>query len=266
MFNKDEIKMNPQGDNKGCPHFGDHSICPVPMDKCPCPGRSLRVDLVRVHEMEAKRWAMELHDGLIPLISSVKMQVEYLGELLPQRLSRSRDQVAVIKENLDDLYSEVHSLCSNLRPAIHVDFDLLIMMRSYIERFCREGRLAYTLDLPASIEGPFDPVLEVVLFRTLQECLNNVKKHSHASKIAVKLMTDPERCVLRVEDDGRGFDTGSIIGSELLASGRIGLLNMQERAQMLGGQLTVTSQPNCSTVVELKLPWLGRHGSDLACL
>jgi signal transduction histidine kinase len=139
------------------------------------------------------------------------------------------------------------------------------MMRSYIERFCRENQLDYELNLPNQIESQFDPILEGVMFRFLQECLHNVKKHSRAGKVSVTLRTDdPVKCVLLVEDNGRGFDTKAINSSELLASGRIGLLNMQERAHILGGHLTIKSQPG-QTIVELDLPWLGQYGSDLGC-
>jgi two-component system sensor histidine kinase DegS len=251
--------------DKACPKIGDHTVCPVPMDQCPCSGRRLRINYVRLQEREAKRWAMELHDGLIPHIASVKMEVEYCAELLTNSNCKVRAQVDLIKDKLDVLYSEVRSLCSNLRPASQIDFDLLIMMRSYIERFCRENQLDYELNLPNQIESQFDPILEGVMFRFLQECLHNVKKHSRASKVSVTLRTDdPMKCVLLVEDNGRGFDTKAINSSELLASGRIGLLNMQERAHILGGHLTIKSQPG-QTIVELDLPWLGQYGSDLGC-
>jgi signal transduction histidine kinase len=121
--------------DKACPKIGDHTVCPVPMDQCPCSGRRLRINYVRLQEREAKRWAMELHDGLIPHIASVKMEVEYCAELLTNSNCKVRAQVDLIKDKLDVLYSEVRSLCSNLRPASQIDFDLLIMMRSYIERF-----------------------------------------------------------------------------------------------------------------------------------
>jgi signal transduction histidine kinase len=71
------------------------------MDQCPCSGRRLRINYVRLQEREAKRWAMELHDGLIPHIASVKMEVEYCAELLTNSNCKVRAQVDLIKDKLD---------------------------------------------------------------------------------------------------------------------------------------------------------------------
>ncbi|MGE4273635.1 MAG: sensor histidine kinase [Desulfitobacterium sp.] len=257
-----EVRAKTQ--KKDCPNLGHESVCPVEMQDCPCPGRKLRIETVEVQEMEAKRWAMELHDGVLPLLASLNMEVEYCAELAQEGAFEVQEQLFLIKHHVGSIYEEIRHLCSQLRPSALGDYrNLLKMIHSYVERFCQENQLQAQIDLPQESLGEYDINVDIFLFRILQECLSNIRKHAKAQKVHVQLTLEKRNFILIVSDDGRGFVPDQLDKNSLLSTGKIGIINMRERASIMGGDLTIVSQLHRGTTVRLSIPRLGHHGSDL---
>jgi signal transduction histidine kinase len=98
------------------------------------------------------------------------------------------------------------------------------------------------------------PELETTIYRICQESLNNVFKHSRASQVEVRFVAGPDAAVLCIEDNGCGFQVEETMIHAALA-GNVGLRGMRERAQVLGGSLTVKSEPGHGTLVEARIPY-----------
>jgi len=94
---------------------------------------------------------------------------------------------------------------------------------------------------------------ELVLFRIAQEALNNVRRHSGASRVNVEVQYCPNKVRLQIQDNGRGFNAPERM-SDLVSSGRLGLTGMQERARTLGGTLLIQSEPDQGTAVIVDVP------------
>ena len=97
-----------------------------------------------------------------------------------------------------------------------------------------------------------NPLVEVTLFRIIQECLNNVRKHAEANEVEVRLKIMEAEIEVSIEDNGRGFDPNAVTSNTM--EGGIGLFSMRERAELVGGNLSVESSPGNGCQVSLHIP------------
>lgn len=206
--------------------------------------------VVDAQEAERQRIARELHDATGQALTAIALGLRgletHLESATPDN-ARLAGQVREIKSFSTHALGELRQIISDLRPPILDDMGLAAALKWYVQGF--EGRRA--------IAGAFildgDPLRlpsehETVLFRIAQESLTNVAKHAAASAVTVLLRFEPGRVCLLVEDNGRGFAAGEA------HSGGWGLLGMQERAALLGGQCLVESQPGQGTRVWTTVP------------
>jgi signal transduction histidine kinase len=153
-------------------------------------------------------------------------------------------------ENLalvDQAIQQVRDLASDLRPAILDDLGLAEAMSWYAERETRRAGIELRLDLE-DVDGKLPTALETACFRIVQEALTNAIRHSGAKSVEVELRAEAGAVRVCVRDDGKGFDAGSL--RRAAAAGKShGLLNMQERAELAGGELTIDSMPGRGTAI-----------------
>ena len=202
---------------------------------------------------ERIRIAHEMHDGLAQVLAYVntKAQVirEYLRQEKPQVAEEHLEQLAVAAR---DVYNDVRAQILDLRTTAPSESGLIDSLRDYIEQWSRHTQLAATTDLPAHLD--LAPDVELQLLRIVQESLTNVRKHSGATTVSVLLTKENHQIELTIEDDGGGFDLEQIDGPAAPHSPRFGLTTMQERAEAVGGRLTIRSTPGQGTRVHLLLP------------
>ena len=204
--------------------------------------RALRERITRVtlaHEEERRRLSRELHDGLGPSLAAIGNRIRTCQLVIrsdPQEAERGLEEIT---RSLKGHVQEVRELIYDLRPLALDQLGLMGAINQQAERLRQETGVQVFVGGLESIE--LNPLVEVTLFRVLQECLTNVQKHADASTVDVKLQIMDNDLEVRVKDDGRGFDT------EKVASGAvekgIGLVSMRERAELLGGSLSVQSSP-----------------------
>nr|MBI2904232.1 sensor histidine kinase [Chloroflexota bacterium] len=140
---------------------------------------------------------------------------------------------------------------ADLRPPHLDDLGLASTLRWYAKDLQNHAPLEVTVEI-AGDERPLNSAIKIALFRVAQEALNNVIKHSGAEHARVRLDYELDAVRLRVEDDGCGFDVaGPIMGRRT----SWGLLGMQERAALLGGQFRVESRPGAGTQVDMVIPY-----------
>lgn len=217
--------------------------------------RALSSRLVDRQESERKFVAQELHDGIGGKLTGVKYSIEKIIN----ELQRNKDP---LKASLEDILSIVHDaidetqrIYRNLHPAILDDLGLNAALRS----LCREFMEVYTtISIETHFEVPEklipDP-LKILIYRILQEALNNVAKHSQADtvKASLRLVDYDNQVELVIEDNGQGFDLKGVQAMDFQNRG-IGLKSIKERTVVFGGALYVQSKLGQGTAIRVSWP------------
>src|SRR5512142_1085304 len=146
------------------------------------------------------------------------------------------------------ILDNLHRLAMDLRPASLDHLGLVPALRQYVQLVGERQGLVTQFEAIGFDNGRLPSEVETALYRIVQEALTNVVKHAHASQADVLLQWQGERVVLVIEDGGVGFVTGED------HPGRLGLLGMKERAEMLGGSLTIESRPGAGTTIAVNIP------------
>jgi len=215
--------------------------------------RLLSSQLLRAQEEERKRISRELHDSIGQSLSAIKFGVESaLGEIDEGTARVSTNSLKALIPLAQEAIEEVRRIQTNLRPSVLDDLGIL----PTINWFCREFQTIYSdirvekqIDVQEN-EVP-DP-LKIVIYRVLQEAMNNVAKHSQADLAELSLTTAQRKIHMTIADNGIGFDPNEALSR---ASGRgLGLSSMKERTQLLGGILEVDSTKGKGTVIRASWP------------
>ena len=206
---------------------------------------------IEASEQERRRWARELHDETMQELGALKvMQESALATedptVLATALAKSADQVTRVIEGLDELINE-------LRPASLDQLGVQAAVESLVAPMAARSGLSIEADMDLAFEGGraairHEPEVENALYRIAQESLNNVVKHAEAHHVRVAITEDDSRVTLIVEDDGKGM--GEREGDRQ----GFGLIGMRERAEQLGGELTVAPAKDGGTRVTAVLP------------
>lgn len=210
----------------------------------------LRQSLV-VAERERARWARELHDTVLQGMGSRRLLLSSaLKSGDSQRLSRA------VEEGLRDVVrdiDELRRLITELRPATLDQLGLVSALEDLAERVSHAGEFELEADMEVD-PGRLGPELETVVYRLVQEALNNVAKHAGAERVQLQVRIAEGRLDLLVSDDGRGFDLAK-------KHSGFGLAGMHERVELTGGELQIETKPSAGTKVIASIP-LTALGAD----
>lgn len=209
--------------------------------------QALSASLQSVREQERTAIARELHDELGQMLTGIRMEVSWLGGRLAEGQQSLTDKVASLKRQIDQSIASVRRMSSELRPPVLDDLGFAAAAGWYVDQFSARTGLPVSLTLP-EVDPPRGDAVATALFRVLQESLTNVARHAGASHVEVALGFADARWTLSIRDDGVGFV------HEPGRRGDIGLVGMRERAQILGGQFSVTTAPGAGTLIEVRIP------------
>ena len=210
--------------------------------------RSLTGRLIHAQEEERRRIARELHDDLNQGLALLAIELDLLAQKSPESVALLGDRLHELSSRVKKLSSAVHNLSHLLHPSKLEQLGLVASIRSLCKELARDHEMEIEFvdrQLPPSI--PADAAL--CLYRIAQEALQNVLKHSGAQHARVDLQGSEDAVVLRITDEGAGFDPGSV-GEK----GGLGLVSMRERLQMLGGTIVINSRPGEGTRIDVRLP------------
>jgi len=216
--------------------------------------RSLSSALIDARENEQKRIALELHDELGQSLAALKLQIRAVENRCLGTGSRTERAVAEelteIRTSINEIIENVRRLSQNLSPVIIDDLGLDAAIEHLINRFAEVYRIGCVFHGP--MPGHFlDRQSHLLVYRLLQEALNNCGKHAQAGRVAITSSIGEETYHLCVEDDGCGFDQAQVAKR---SGGGFGLSAMAERVEMLAGKMQVASSPGKGTRVEFSFP------------
>jgi PAS domain S-box-containing protein len=214
--------------------------------------RLLPLRIIEAQEAERLRVARELHDGVNQLIASAKMRLRKVEDGVVSLNPAAREILARCSRLLVQALEENRRIAHNLRPSDLDEFGLAAATRNFCKELQSRTKLKVKYSI-ARIDQRLAPALELNLFRILQEAVNNIEKHARAGEVRLRIAVHGDSIILRIQDDGRGFD------SKRGRAGRgkwrgIGLTNMRERAEFLGGTCTVESAPKQGTTITVRVP------------
>jgi two-component system sensor histidine kinase NreB len=215
--------------------------------------RRLPHRIIEAQEAERLRVARELHDGVNQIIASAKMRLRKVQDLSATLSPAAREILIRCDKLLVQALEENRRIAHNLRPSVLDDLGLVAACQT----LCRELQLRTNLTVKCTIADlgrRLPPTVELNLFRIVQEALNNLEKHAHAKTVQLRLTAQEDSILLRIQDDGRGFDLDS--AADKAQRRGIGLTNMRERAAALGGVCEVKSilRQGTSLMVRIPLP------------
>ena len=214
--------------------------------------RQLSGQVIRIQEEERKRVAREIHDGPAQDMANVVLKADLCEKFLSlEERQKAIKELHELKDMVKLSLKEVRRIMFNLRPMALDDLGLVPTLKRYLEDIQQQS--AFSVEL--SVQGTprrLSTEAEVSLFRIVQEALNNSRKHSRATNVNVKLDYGTRYVSATIQDNGVGFAPDGA-ETELLFD-QYGLMNMRERAEYLGGTLSVTSEPRQGTRVLARLP------------
>jgi len=215
--------------------------------------RQVSLRLVNAQEEERRRISRELHDELGQALTALKINLDLARRALPDdapaRLQQSIHEAGSLAVQTLDT---ARNMSLSLHPAMLDDLGLVAALRWDIDRY--EQRTGQTVFLEAALgEVNLQPELQITVYRIITESLTNAARHAQASDIWVNLGIENEQVCLTVKDNGIGFDAEKWQDSPGERQS-LGLISMQERAELLGGSFTITSSPGQGTTINSKFP------------
>lgn len=210
--------------------------------------RELGGRLIHAHEQERRRLARDLHDDAMQRVTVLAAELEVLRHHGSAALPPDPDPFGRLIQRAKAIGEELHRLSHELHPArlTHLGLD------DSVRTLCRELSDAHRIDINVDVTGlpgRIEPDVALGIYRIAQEALQNVVKHSGATRAIATLASAGSEIFLSVVDGGVGFDEADARTRDTL-----GLVSMRERARLMGGQLIVTSKPRGGTRVELRVP------------
>lgn len=214
--------------------------------------QSLSLKVLQAYEEERARLARELHDEVGQALTSVKLDLQLLGQRLAGEAPALEGSLDRSIQLLKDTVGNVRRHIVFLRPPPLDEYGLLEVVQDMVGDFSHRTGVKVSLDCRGlSRRLPRDT--ETALFRCIQESLTNVARHAGARRVQVTLQQCRERVTTWVKDDGKGFDPGTL-GR---VSSQIGLQGMEERVTLLGGEFHIYSSPGGGTEVSISIPHRG---------
>ncbi len=207
--------------------------------------------LLEGQEMERQRFAKEIHDGVGPLISTVRLNVEALKMELSFASDEVKQRVAAIEELVQQIAVDIREISHGLTPNVLTNLGLLSALKQLCERADKASKAKVVFFSTEINDEVFDLHLSLSLFRIAQELLNNALKYSQANFINLQLIQHPESIVLTVEDDGIGFERRDL--KQKMKRG-IGISNVITRTQSLSGTYSIEAQKEKGVFISVEIP------------
>jgi signal transduction histidine kinase len=206
--------------------------------------------IIAGQEKERRRIAREIHDGIGPLLSYSKLELDaFLDEYENLSKKAAEDKLLNIRQTIDSITNDLRDLSHHLIPRLLEEFGLYSAFNNLISKLNNSIKVKVEFYSNIGIEIRFDHDLELNLYRCGQELINNAVKHAKATEILVQLIKHDQSIVLMVEDDGIGFEQLENNQDDF----GIGLTNIETRVRTLNGEFILESAKNKGTTASIEL-------------
>lgn len=218
--------------------------------------RTLTQELMKAQESERQRISRDLHDRVAQDLSTLKIGLDTLFDNQPEGPHETRQIVSELSKMLQVTITVVRDLAYDLRPVGLDQMGLVRSVHEYCEEFSSKNQVKVDFFASGIEELKLDFDTKITLYRLIQESLNNVRKHADASQVTMRLVASFPNIILRIEDNGKGFDVEDRLGSAAKEK-RMGLRTMQERVALLKGKMRIESRLTEGTKIFIEFPYRG---------
>jgi signal transduction histidine kinase len=253
VLHKDPGKYFSASDQESLTTFAAQSAVAIENARLYQSLREERDRIIAVEEDVRRRLARDLHDGPAQMLAAIIMSANFIKEAIAHdAMQHARGELEQLLPVAEKALRQVRTLLFDLRPVILETQGLIPALESYAHRL----REAEGLNVALTTGGQFGRLphnAEVAVFSIVQEAITNAKKHARASRIDIQVAPHDGNLVVVIRDNGLGFNVEEVAG-RYDERGSLGMLNMQERAQIVGGSLSISSQPGQGTIIRMELP------------
>lgn len=207
--------------------------------------RKILENTIKTEEKERQRFAAELHDGMGPLLSTVKLYLQWLQR--PKTNTKPEELINRAEQTIEEALLSIREISNNLSPHLLEKFGIMPAVKSFTEKISKNGDIH--ISLSGNVNKKPDFSIESTLYRVVTECVNNTLKHSKANKIEISINREDENIILNYFDNGIGFDTKKISEN----STGMGLFNIINRINTLDGKINIDTAPGQGFKLSIKM-------------
>lgn len=212
-----------------------------------------RQELIRAKEDERERIAADFHDGPLQSFISFQMRLEIVRRMLEKNFDAGMNELRELRELSDKQGREMRTFVRSMRPVEVEGAGLAAALRNLTGTFQKDSRIPTVFEAaPDASHDDIEPSMDLI--QVTREALNNVQKHSNASRVLVQLARDSHELSLTVTDDGTGFPFAGVYTLEELDRLGLGPASIKRRVHLLRGDLTVESQPGHGATIRVRVP------------
>ena len=209
------------------------------------------VHIIEAQELERQHLSRQMHDGPAQSLTNLILQAEIVDRLFDADPAKARTELANLKAAAHATFQRIRDFIFDLRPMMLDDLGLTPTLKRFGQTFESKHHISTQLTTQGELSLPSH--IEVAIFRSVQELMNNAARHAHPSRIQITLDMQNDPVVVAVEDDGSGFDVESVL-TAARQRGSSGLANLEKRIQMLGGRIQFQSGTGRGTKVRVEWP------------
>ncbi len=190
-------------------------------------------NIIRAEERERDRWAQELHDNIAQMLGVVRLYVSMIRSQPEKREEMIQKTTDLVEQSI----TEIRQLSANLKPPVFEEEGLKSAIESLLANIGRVKPLNFSLDVDDDLSNRhLNNDQKLMIYRIIQEQLNNIVKYANASQVSIRIDIDPPTAVVKITDNGIGFEPDKLVTG-------IGLKNIRSRLNMFNGQLEIDSAP-----------------------
>jgi len=206
--------------------------------------KHLSRQIIDIQERERESISREIHDNVGQLLSALKMALSRVNKKIPNELSIIKEQLSEIFNLVNKTIKEIRALSHALHPPLIEDLGIVSALEELCQDFKSYSEINITWDIE-QLEKPLQSITKITIYRLFQEGLNNILKHSRATKAYLTLTSSGSTINAVIEDNGIGFLVDDLLSP--LQTKSLGLISMRERVALIGGDLKIVSSPGKGT-------------------
>jgi two-component system sensor histidine kinase DegS len=210
-------------------------------------GKSVEM-IIQAQEAERGRLAKKMHDGPAQALSNFILQTEITMRLFDVDQGKAKEELLGVKTAASSTFQKVRDFIFDLRPMMLDDLGLMPTITRYVETYKEQSGIEVKL-VSTGLEQRFEPYIELMVFRAIQELLNNITLHSQATQVILQIDSSPTNVRVSIEDNGKGFEV-----EKVEEKNSMGLKVIRDRVQMLGGSMEIHSTSGQGAHILFQIP------------
>lgn len=211
------------------------------------------IKVLEAQEEERKRISRDIHDGPAQAMANIVLKAEICKTLMKRNVEMGLNEMEGLKDTVRNTLKDIRKIIYDLRPMSLDDLGLVPTLRRFLTEFSDETGIQAEIQTVNKADE-VEKIIQLALFRLVQEVTNNIRKHSQAKRVDVELNFGTKYLQLDIKDDGKGFDVEATLERCKIEGNHYGLLGQMERVKQLHGEITISSGPGKGTHTLIRLP------------